>query len=164
VQADRLGNEEVLMNRMAKSVILLPLVVCFLPGQRSFAQQNMEQKSATKEPPQQELRWETLEPGVRVLKLWNSRLAPGYPQVAILEIEKSKYEAVTRNLTEYFEDHAVFERKEHKLNGFVSKVDLDVTSPSKYGKPKSDPPPTGMCRMTAMHTSWTTSAMIASCY
>lgn len=145
------------MTRILKVVMLVSLAVGLLPRQQASGQV-AQQKSARKPHPKQELKWESLGEGARVLRLWRSSLSPEQLQVAVLELEKQESSKFTADPTQYLKNYKVF--GDSKLRGVVSMVDLSVTQRDK----SPDDPPKGKCTFVVSHTSWCTSAVIYQCY
>lgn len=145
------------MTRMVKVVMLVSLAVCLLPRQQVSAQV-AQQKSAQNAHPKQELKWESLGEGVRMLRLWRSSLSPEELQVAVLELEKEESSKFIADPTQYLKNHKVF--GDARLRGVVSTVDMSVTQRDK----SPDDPPKGKCTFVISHTSWCTSAIVYQCY
>lgn len=78
------------MNRLAVSELAVVLIL-LLPA------------SAQEHSPE----WKTLEPGVQVLRLWET-VGPAQPQIAILQLTSEKYKDFRRNPKDFVDGHKVF--------------------------------------------------------
>jgi len=51
--------------------------------------------------------WKTIEPGVRVLRLWES-VGPDQPQVAVLQLSSEKYKELRKNVKAFLDSRNIF--------------------------------------------------------
>jgi len=58
-------------------------------------------------PPTVSPEWKTIEPGVRVLRLWDS-IGPLQPQVAILQLSSEKYKELRKNVKAFLDSRNIF--------------------------------------------------------
>lgn len=73
-------------------------------------------------------KWETLEPGLRVLRLWQYG-ATDWPQFAVLEISTEKYKALNENPTDFLNQHAIFTKP---VNKGATCVEMKPVPPKDY--------------------------------
>lgn len=65
-------------------------------------------------------KWETLEPGLRVLRVWNAG-GPEWPQLAVLELSTEQYKTMKKDPSEFLNQHTIF-TKAVKKGALLSEI------------------------------------------